>query len=341
MLIADTSKPEALGSKLLRAAKKTDNVIGNIQIEYNSPDILYSPSMKTLPGRIYYKLRGKRTIEWNLFSMELRKKIRVLKPEHIIVTNIIPLGNKCFDEIEKQNTTIVNYLIDDPWNPIHINNKFLSEVKRYDHIYSTQKERIGKLIEHGAKGSSWLPCAYDPDLHYQPLEKEKWDGKEDIVFIGTGAKERYKWLSTLSEEDQLKKEIYGNNWENYRIKGWNHNKEVQAIKYCKKIYNAKVTIGLLREGNKDKSTDRSYEIGAIGGCGLYQDTEEHRQLLYNYPEEGFFKTPGELKKRALNIIYNKTLQIELREKGKENIQKRENTFIQRLEILAQSTRVNK
>lgn len=341
MLIADTSKPEALGSKLLRSARKTEQVIGNIQIEYNSPDKLYSPSMKTLPGRVYYRLRGKRTVEWNLFSMELRKKIMILKPEHIIVTNILPLGDKCFDEIKKQKTTIVNYLIDDPWNPIHINNRFLKEIGKYDHIYSTQKERIGKLIEHGAKGSSWLPCAYDPELHYQPVIKDKWNGNEDIVFIGTGAKERYKWLSVLSEEKQLRKEIYGNSWESCRIKGWNHNKEVQAIKYCEKIYHAKVTIGLLRESNKDRSTDRSYEIGAIGGCGLYQDTEEHRQLLYNYPEEGFFKTPEELKVRALEIINNIKLQNELREKGKESIQKKENTFSHRLEILAQTKGVNK
>ena len=56
--------------------------------------------------------------------------------------------------------------------------------------------------------------------------------------------------------------------------------------YCKAINGAKVVLGLVREANGDQSTDRSYEIGAIGGCGLYQDTIEHRQLLQNYPDEG-------------------------------------------------------
>ena len=53
-------------------------------------------------------------------------------------------------------------------------------------------------------------------------------------------------------------------------------------------------LGLVRKANGDFSTDRSYEIGAIGGCGLYQDTVEHRTLLNGYPDQGFFKDPKEL-----------------------------------------------
>ena len=81
--------------------------------------------------------------------------------------------------------------------------------------------------------------------------------------------------------------------------------------YCKAINGAKVVLGLVREANGDQSTDRSYEIGAIGGCGLYQDTIEHRQLLQNYPDEGFFKDPSELALRVKEILTDSGLRRKL------------------------------
>ena len=51
----------------------------------------------------------------------------------------------------------------------------------------------------------------------------------------------------------------------------------------------------------------------------------------------YAKKRAELKK----IINNKKLQSELRKKGKESVQKKENTFSHRLEILAQTKKVNK
>ncbi len=333
MLIADISKPEALGSKLLRAGLKAKEHYSHIQIEYNSPDCLYSPSMKSIMGKIYYRMNGKKTKEWRRFSLELKRKIRLIKPHFIVVTNILPLGEECFREARRQNSQIINYLIDDPWNPIHKNKAFISEISNYDHIYSTQKQRIGKLLKEGAKQVSWLPCAYDPEIHFQPRDQWNWSGDEDIIFIGTGAQERNRWLGSLSNEPNINKVIYGNSWESCKIKGWKYKNEVQGSEYCEKIYNAKITIGLLREGNKDKSTDRSYEIGAIGGCGIYQDTKEHRQLLYDYPEIGFFKTPQELKEKSLEIMKDRELQKILRIKAANCVRKHENTFEHRLNTL--------
>ena len=94
-----------------------------------------------------------------------------------------------------------------------------------------------------------------------------------------------------------------------------------------------MVLGLLRQANGDQSTDRSYEIGAIGGCGLYQDTEEHRQLLHNYPNEGFFKDPQELTRCVKEVIADTALQLRLRAIGEEAIRKPENTYAARLETI--------
>ena len=35
---------------------------------------------------------------------------------------------------------------DDPWNPIHKRNKFISNLKQYDHIFST-KDELAKTVK--------------------------------------------------------------------------------------------------------------------------------------------------------------------------------------------------
>ena len=92
-------------------------------------------------------------------------------------------------------------------------------------------------------------------------------------------------------------------------------------------------LGLLREANGDQSTDRSYEIGAIGGCGLYQDTNEHRELLRDYPDQGFFRNPTELAIRIKEVLGNTALQQRLRTVGEKAIRKPENTYAARLQSI--------
>ena len=52
-----------------------------------------------------------------------------------------------------------------------------------------------------------------------------------------------------------------------------------------------------RQANGDQSTDRSTKW-RNRWLRVYQDTEEHRELLQNYPEQGFFKDPAELADRV-------------------------------------------
>ena len=71
---------------------------------------------------------------------------------------------------------------------------------------------------------------------------------------------------------------------------------------------------------------RSYEIGACGACGLYQDTSEHRKLLAGYPEEGFFRTPDELKSRVSYLLENQELRQSLRSIASRSVCKKEHTY---------------
>ena len=330
LLIGDTSLPEALGSKLLRGAEKLGlQQHWEISISYHSPAPIYSPSMKRKLGKVLYRIADKRSWEWWNFQRLLLEQVKDLKPNLVLVTGILPLKYKVFHEVKKHGGLIVNYLTDDPWNPIHKRQSFIRYIGQYDHIFSTKSSLEAQLREAGAPSTSWLPFAYDPDLHY-PVHAET---GADVVFIGTGAQERLRWLKVVAKLPEIQRQIYGNSWNGIKTPGWEQHPAVTGEDYCRTITRAKVVLGLVREANGDQSTDRSYEIGAIGGCGLYQDTNEHRQLLRDYPNEGFFKNAAELADRVQEVLADTELQLQLRTLGEKAIRRRENTYAARLESI--------
>ncbi len=336
LLIADTSVPEALGSKLVRAAVSLKLKIGSdLQIVYHSPAPQFSPSMQRLRGKLFYRLGDRRSWEWWGFQRQLKDKIRMLRPRLVLVTGILPLQASVMKEIKVGGGRIVNYLTDDPWNPIHRRRSFLQNLSHYDHIFSTKKALCRQLEQAGTPSTSWLPFAYDPDLHHPPLRTGE-GPPADVLFIGTGAPERLPWLDALQDLDdppRIRRRIHGNNWTGLRTPGWERRPEATGDAYCEAIHSAGIVLGLLRQANGDLSTDRSYEIGAIGGCGLYQDSIEHRALLPKYPDAGFFSTPAQLRKRVQQLLANPSLRTQLREQGAQALRRPEHTYAARLKTM--------
>ena len=327
LLIGDTSLPEALGSKLLRGAKTIQaEKTWDISVMYHSPAANYSPSMCKLYGKIFYKFADKRSLEWWSFQEKLVKHIKAKKPDLTIVTGVLPLEKNIFNTLRNEGSLIVNYLTDDPWNRIHRRQLFIENLSSYNHVFSTKKGLLERLKRIGTPSTSWLPFAYDPVLHHEVESKLG----ADVAFIGTGARERLRWIKALEGLNHIDCHIYGNSWTGLRTPGWVKKPAVTGYQYCEAIHSSKIVLGLVRAANGDQSTDRSYEIGAIGGCGLYQDTKEHRELLPTYPELGFFQTPSQLRDRVEKILENPELQMEMRRIGTSAIRNTKNTYADRL-----------
>ena len=66
---------------------------------------------------------------------------------------------------------------------------------------------------------------------------------------------------------------------------------------------AKVNLCLVRRANRDGHVMRSFEIAAMGGCMLAEDTEEHREI---FGEDGecvvYFRSPDEAAARAEELL---------------------------------------
>jgi spore maturation protein CgeB len=66
---------------------------------------------------------------------------------------------------------------------------------------------------------------------------------------------------------------------------------------------AKVNLCLVRRANRDGHVMRSFEIAAVGGCMLAEDTEEHRAIFGADGEAvRYFRTPKEAAIRARLLI---------------------------------------
>ena len=328
LLLADTSAPEALGSKFLRGAEAAGlDPQQHVEVAYTSPAPAFSPSMGRRRGKVFYRLADRRSWEWWGFQRDLLARIERSQPQLVLVTGILPLQPRVFATVRAGGGRIVNYLTDDPWNPIHRRRCFLANLPCYDHIFSTKQALRQRLEAAGTPSTSWLPFAYDPALH-RPAEPV--DAGVDVVFIGTGARERLPWLEALSALPGVNRRLHGNSWRGLTTPGWERCGAVTGEAYNQAIASARVVLGLLRQANGDLSTDRSYEIGAIGGCGLYQDTPEHRALLPHYPDAGFFQSPSELLERVQALLADPGLQQRLRQLGAEALRRPEHTYAARL-----------
>jgi spore maturation protein CgeB len=333
LLLADTSTPEALGSKFLHGAAAAGLAQEDLAVAYTSSAPSFSPSMRRRRGRLFYRLADRRSWEWWGFQKGLLARIEQLRPSLVLVTGILPLQPEVFAAVRRHGGRIVNYLTDDPWNPNHRRRCFLANLPLYDHVFSTKKELQPRLRQAGSRDTSWLPFAYDPVLHHPPGPTDPAttaDFAVDVAFVGTGAQERLPWLGALADLPGLRRRIYGNDWQRLATPGWERRGAVTGTDYARAIDGAGVVLGLLRKANRDRSTDRSYEIGAIGGCGLYEDTDEHRLLLQGYPEEGFFRSPQELRRRVERVLADPALQQRLRAEGARALQRPEHTYAARL-----------
>jgi hypothetical protein len=335
LLLADTTTPEALGSKFLAGAAAAGLTNRELAVAYTSAVPSFSPSMARLRGKVFYRLADRRSWEWWGFQRHLLARIKALQPRLVLVTGILPLAPSVFDAVHRQGGRIVNYLTDDPWNPIHRRRSFLANLPHYDHIFSTKQALRRRLEAAGAPSTSWLSFAYDPSQHAPPAADPGDAGRYavDVAFVGTGAPERLPWLAALADLPGLRRRIYGNSWKGLRSPGWEQHGAVTGEAYPRAIHNAKLVLGLLRQANGDLSTDRSYEIGAIGGCGLYKDSEEHRALLPDYPDVGFFNTPAQLREHALTILADPSLQAQLRQLGAVALRRPEHTYGARLRTI--------
>jgi len=332
LIIGNTSETYHVGSMFARAAAALDVLVTTNDINWRT----YAPSMQYLWGRGFYKLAGKRALEWWSFNQKTASHIREFQPTLVLVTGIFPLTEDIFHATTSVGAKICNFLTDDPWARRLRLPRFFENLSRYDLIFSTKSRIVPNLLSHGANRVEFLFYAFDPYWHRLPdpvLDSEKEGFTADISFVGTGALERLPALEAIASLGNLNLKLYGNDWNNISIKGWRKNPSVSDNEFRLAIHSSKLSLCLLRKSSRDDSTQRTFEIAPCGGCGIYEDTPEHREVLQDYPEYGFFSSPTDLAAKCKWLLENSEKREQMRQLGIAQIVQESNTYTARLKTI--------
>ena len=325
LFIANTSENFAIGSIFSRAAKSmgltftaSDTAISN-----------YAPSLKTITGRIFNRLAGKRALEWWSFNRKIVTLIKEFQPNIVIVTGVFPLKNEVFQASHQVNAKIVNYLTDSPWSPQNYCRAFVANLSNYDYIFSTKKAIIPELIAARVKKVSFLPFAFDPFMHHK-VESCEINYFPDVCIIGGTDRERLKFVKSFLTTFKGTLGLYGGYWyKEKQLKPLDRG-AVYGEDYCRTIGNCKINVGLIRRANRDGHSMRSFEIPACGGVGIYEDTPEHRELFQAYPEYGFFSSFDDLAEKCNWLLEHPEELEKMRKLGIGFIVNEANTYTDRL-----------
>ena len=332
LIIGNNQENYHVGSMFIRAAQE-------LKLLWKVKDnnlITYAPSMKYILGKLFFKFNNKIPLGWWSFNQRIVELINEFKPDLILVTGIFPLLTEVFIASRKINAIIVNFLTDDPYAKELYCSRFIKNLKKYDLVISTKRRVIPDLITHGVSQPIFIPYAYDPFWHRLPdpvSESQKERFIADISFVGTGAYERVPILEMLSSIENLNLKLYGNDWEKIFVKGWKKSPAVFNNEFRLAMYFSKISVCLLRKRSRDDSTQRTFEIAPCGGCGIYEDTPEHREILAGYPEYGFFSSSKDLVDKCKWLLEHPTEREQMKQLGIQLVATERNTYTGRLKTI--------
>lgn len=330
LIIGNFSASCQVGSMLGRAAETLGLQWRPVETSFGA----YAPSMGTRAGRAYFKLARGRAWEWPRLQRRCLQQLAEFQPEVVIVSGVLTLSRDFFRAARNQGSKVVNFATDDPWaRHLRHNSSFRPTIRLYDLIVATKPRTSADFVRAGAAAVRTCTYAFDPYWHRLPdpvPEEERARHAADIGFIGTGNDERRRELDAVSSALQGTFRLYGNNWEGRCPRGWIPMGEALDNTFRLGVRHAKVSLVLLRRGSRDDSTQRTFEIAPCGGCGLYEDTLEHRAILAGYPESGFFRDIAGLAAACRRLLSDAAERERLRESGMKIIVRPENTFAARL-----------
>lgn len=280
--------------------------------------------------------RQHRPPQMRALGLKILGACREFRPRWILATGIAPLETGVLAAIGKLGVLRFNYLTDDPWNPSHRASWFLETLPLYDHIFSPRQANIGELRRLGCSAVSYLPFAYSPAIHFQELPATDDEWKRfgcDLLFVGGADKNRLPWVQTLIKSG-FHVALYGGYWDRFRETRKYARGFADPTMLRRATSGAKVSLCLVRRANRDGHSMRSFEIPAMGGCMLTEDTEDHRKIFGK--ENGavlYFRTKEELVEKLRWLLQNDDERVRLAQAARVLVTRGKHTYTDRLVVM--------
>jgi spore maturation protein CgeB len=304
----------------------------NLGLNVEILDLSEAFAAPALLARFNWWMRGHRPAHLTIFSEKVLQVCRTRKPAWLLGTGIAPLSREALVKVGKMGVQRLNYLTDDPWNPAHRAPWFMEGLAEYDRVFSPRQANLGDLREHGCQQVHHLPFAYAPEVHFveQPVAKERDQYNADVLFAGGADKDRMPWIKALVSAG-FDVALYGGYWERCSVTKPHSRGHADMRTLRKATASAKVTLGLVRKANRDGHAMRSFEVPAMGGCLLSEQTKEHLDL---FGPEGdamlYFKDSKEMVRKIQWLLERPAERQRLARAAHDLITQGANTYADRL-----------
>lgn len=297
-------------------------------------DAKLAQSSSRLVNSLHWRLRDKRFANMSTFGARLLASIQQVRPRFLLTTGLSPVSADVLRAARQQGVLCLHYSTDDPWNPAQHANWFMQALPAYDLVFSARQSNLVDLQALGCANVQYLPFAYDDVIFNPHLPAASLnDGK--VLFVGGADRDRVGFIEQLLAAG-IALQLVGGYWERYksvRTHALGHMTPQELITLTR---SAALNLCLVRRSNRDGHVMRSFEIAALGGCMLAEDTPEHRAI---FGPEGecvyYFDGPEQAAAKIKLLLADNALRRRLGAAVRQKIVAAGNTYRHRLRTLLQ------
>lgn len=221
---------------------------------------------------------------------------------------------------------IISYNIDDPLGS-RDGRRYIAyrrSLPYYDLSVVMRSQNVEEARRLGARKVLRVYMAADEITHaprnITAQDHQIWDS--DVLFLGTWMPERGPFLLSLINRG-VPLTIRGSSWSKApewpQIKSHWKGGAVYGDDYAKAIQCAKVNLGLLSKGNRDRHTTRSLEIPALGGLLCAERTDEHLSMYQEGKEALFWEDAEECAAMCTLALEDETKRKMMAEAGHKRV----------------------
>jgi spore maturation protein CgeB len=239
-----------------------------------------------------WRFGGHRPARLGAFSAEVVAGCARTSPALLIATGAAPLTRSALIRLRDMGVVCLNYSTDDPWNKAMRAPWHLRALPDYDAVFTTRSANLDCFRRIGVADVHYLPFGYDDELFPEQAEKP---GAPtcDVLFVGGADSDRIAFMTQFLKSG-LSVALVGGYWD--RVPATRpYSLGLQPPEVLSRLTaSARINLCLVRRANRDGHVMRSFEIAALGGVMLAEDTAEHRDL---FGEDGetvrYFRTADE------------------------------------------------
>jgi hypothetical protein len=211
------------------------------------------------------------------FEAEVVASCMTARPDVLIATGAGPLTEKGLHALRALDILCINYSTDDPWNATHRSRWHLRALRAYHLVFTPRRNNLDDIRRLGCAEVHYLPFGYD-DVLFSPPEGAVNETVHDVLFVGGADRDRLAFVTAFMRRGPPVA-LVGAYWERFsatRSCALGH-KPPETLRDLTAA--ARVNLCLVRRANRDGHVMRSFEIAAIGGCMLAEDTLEHHEIF--------------------------------------------------------------